>query len=632
MEVPPGAAPDDGLKWFDEGFEGFPKRLPDDTVEYLVYMVDDKLSPLESRTKLTEFRRAAEGLTERLLKDYIWQRDAFKLELVRERDSAFLRGSTNFGDSIADEWLIVYLLRETSKQFLKAWVRIFDMDGEFLLIEAANVLPTWLNPEIAENRVWLNAGSLHIIPRVSPFQTCHPTLLEALAFIHKSPSSLVTSPLIESEAFFRLRNYPDEIRNSLHTALVTLPLKLAALLRNNPAYVSPAIEAFYLRDPVALRPLFSGGGKTPSLIFDTSDLVTASVRFTKVGYAQLRGQVFSAPLAWEGAVAAAAAEAEAKKDVKVLTRAEMGMKLACGFEMLLGDPAHRDRRCVHEIGLLLEDMDEGGEHVPAHEEMEGWEKVDEDEGWLDIDFEEFEAELSGKRKGKGKTGVHGGFGDKAAQETLRKTVERFEAFLNDESAGMEGADGEWERNEVDEDEEDEEAASESNSEDKAVSFDEEEFDRMMREMMGISPKELDQQEKHSSPAEKSNPTASGHISKVEELDGDSHARDDMEEDEKIQEEMMAIQSELASTGVLNLDSKSNAAGKSKAIAEAAGDSDEESTGELDIDANLAKNILESFKSQAGMAGPTGNMLGLMGLRLPRDGSEDNAGPSSSRKA
>jgi hypothetical protein len=28
-----------------------------------------------------------------------------------------------------------------------------DTDGEFLLIEAANALPRWLNPEIADNRV-----------------------------------------------------------------------------------------------------------------------------------------------------------------------------------------------------------------------------------------------------------------------------------------------------------------------------------------------------------------------------------------------------------------------------------------------------------------------------------------------
>ena len=42
--------------------------------------------------------------------------------------------------------------------------RIRDTDGEFLLIEAANVLPSWVTPENSTNRLWLNNGNLHLIP------------------------------------------------------------------------------------------------------------------------------------------------------------------------------------------------------------------------------------------------------------------------------------------------------------------------------------------------------------------------------------------------------------------------------------------------------------------------------------
>ena len=66
---------------------------------------------------------------------------------------SFLRGRTNYGDSVEDEWLVVYILRELSKQHVDVWIKIVDTDGEFLLIEAANALPRWLNPEIADNRV-----------------------------------------------------------------------------------------------------------------------------------------------------------------------------------------------------------------------------------------------------------------------------------------------------------------------------------------------------------------------------------------------------------------------------------------------------------------------------------------------
>jgi hypothetical protein len=42
--------------------------------------------------------------------------------------------------------------------------RIRDTDGEFLLIEAANVLPSWVTPENSTNRLWLQGGNLHLIP------------------------------------------------------------------------------------------------------------------------------------------------------------------------------------------------------------------------------------------------------------------------------------------------------------------------------------------------------------------------------------------------------------------------------------------------------------------------------------
>ena len=67
--------------------------------------------------------------------------------------SSFLYGRTNYGDSVEDEWLAVYILRELSRVNPDVWVRVVDTDGQFLLIEAAATLPKWLNPEIADFRV-----------------------------------------------------------------------------------------------------------------------------------------------------------------------------------------------------------------------------------------------------------------------------------------------------------------------------------------------------------------------------------------------------------------------------------------------------------------------------------------------
>lgn len=64
-----------------------------------------------------------------------------------------LYGITHYGDNIADEWFIVFLLQQITKEHSDLIARIADADGEFILIEAANYLPSWAEPEICENRV-----------------------------------------------------------------------------------------------------------------------------------------------------------------------------------------------------------------------------------------------------------------------------------------------------------------------------------------------------------------------------------------------------------------------------------------------------------------------------------------------
>lgn len=616
--------PQNDFKWFGEGFNGFPKRLPEDTVEYVIYIIDSKISSdAQVRSRLHSIQNAANDLTKKLLKDYIWQRGALSLELSRENGTWTLRGSTNYGDSVADEWLIVYLLQELSKQFPDAWIRVYDTDGEFLLIEAANVLPRWLNPEVAEHRVWLNGGKLKIIPLHQPASAAEKTVptfkslsaKDALSFLKLDPSKLIHSPLIEEEAFYRIRNYPQQISENLHHALVRLPRKLVYILHEKPAYISQAVEAFYLRDPIALRPLKDDNAK--DLRFPPHDLVSMSVTFAKVGYAQLKSQEFVPPKVWEDVLSRST-------DSKGFGHSEIGMKVTCGFEMLVADPQNQDKRSVREIKLLLEDIEGGEEELPSDDVIRTWPMKEDSESWLDINFEDFEKELAGKQ-GKGQPKSNTGFGDKEAQENLRKMVERFESFLNDEEAGPEGAE-ELDDMDIDNDDDDDDADElSSEGEDRDVSFDEKEFARMMREMMGMPSDETEE---------------AGEKARIEELDS-SDEEDESEEIRRLTERMEA---ELNEAGALNLDptprkveaTRKALKGKSRAddqdeSAEGSDDEgDEEEAEEVDVDFNLVKNMLESLKGQAGMAGPAGNLLGMMGVHLPRDEGEDGKDAKQNR--
>ncbi|KAF7681801.1 sgt1 family protein sgt1 [Alternaria burnsii] len=638
--------PQDDLKWFGQGFDGFPKKLPDDVVEYTVFIIDSRLSDIQTRERLQAFQRALTILEKRFLKEYIWQRDSLALDLVREEHQWLLKGRSNYGDSVADEWLIVYFLRELSKEFKDAWIRIYDSDGEFLLIEAANALPKWLNPEVAENRVWINSHRLLIIPLGKEEDPAPLTQVQALQIIDETPARPQQYGKVEKEAFHRLAGYPAAISENQHHATLPLPRKVAHILHINPSYIAPVVEAFYLRDPISIRLIQPEKSRIP-LTFPPEDFVDVSVRFTKVLYAQLLGQHWEPQAPWDTALEQLA------KSGKPIEKAEIGIKIAAGMQMLLSHSLYASRKPTREIALLLEDLENGDDTLPTDTEIAIWPKREDDEAWLNIDFSEFEKELEGKG-----SGAKGAFGDKNAEENLKKMVARFNDFLADNEAGAEGADGGLDPMDVDndsdagdrgwEDPEDSDSTAEndtkskgkgkgkaktSNGEDDAGTDEEEdaeadaefaEYEQAFEKFMMLPA------------AEKAILTDEARALALEQ-DAEK------EEDEEIQKLTEMMEAELFSHGALNVNSKpdhkpgtgllsdSNGKGKGKLQEVAEEDEDDEDDEILDEDYNLADNMLKAFKGQAGMAGPAGNMMKAMGVQFPRDADDEIKGGSSKSK-
>jgi hypothetical protein len=473
-------------------------------------------------------------------------------------------------------------------------------------------------------KVWIHEGKLLIIPLAQKSTSPDPkplTFQEAHEFIANPSTEPIYSPLVEAEAFWRLGSYPALIAESQHHSLITIPRRVAYVLHSKPELISPAVESFYIRDSVAMRPLQVGYPNSEGrvLLFPPEDFVTVSVKFTKVGFAQLRGQQFVPPAAWAGFL-------PTTSGAKELNAVETGMKVSCGFEMLAGDPQNNGKKPVIEIRRLLAAVDKASEKLPTDEEISKWENIDGDESWLDINFEDFDDQLSGRnirRGGKREDCPSGGFEGSGTYGNLQKMVERFEAFLNDDKADADGAD--VDDMDIDNDEEEEGDDDSDDDEDKDVSFDENEFARMMREMMGMPPADDDR-------VDSSEPEAKAKGSSKRE-DPELNQADESDE-EALRQLMQRMELELNEAGALDLDPtpqkiaatrKTRSSNQKGAVSTAAtrkgsnghsdGSGDNE---EIDIDINLAKNLLESFKSQAGTAGPSGNLLGMLGVQLPRD--------------
>lgn len=71
----------------DSTFDGFERQLPDNCVEYLLF-IDVHQDTRRQLSQIETIRKAALQLSNTLARDYIWQKDEFNLELKTENGKA----------------------------------------------------------------------------------------------------------------------------------------------------------------------------------------------------------------------------------------------------------------------------------------------------------------------------------------------------------------------------------------------------------------------------------------------------------------------------------------------------------------------------------------------------------------
>jgi hypothetical protein len=230
-----------------------------------------------------------------------------------------------------DEWFITFLLFEISKQFKNCIINVKDNDGEFLLIEAANYLPKWLEPENCENRVFIYQGKVHIIPYPT---TPYELMLFPAGKIYLSRALDIITGFGKTEASqeinetinLKIKNYPNKIESEFHYSKCYIPLKIAHLLYHEPQLISSAINAFYYRGPEGMKAC------SKMRNFPLDNQIMTKVKFTKTLYAQLASQQFFPPKIYH----------LPNPKSPNFKSYELGMKLACAFEMLLVDPIYKN--------------------------------------------------------------------------------------------------------------------------------------------------------------------------------------------------------------------------------------------------------------------------------------------------
>lgn len=95
---------EEDLAWLKSTFQPIPKSaLPDDCIEYSLYVLDpnlDKSNESEARLVLQEVQKYANDLRKQYLKHYLWQRQSFNIEIVRDNGEVCEPSKQNTGKSL----------------------------------------------------------------------------------------------------------------------------------------------------------------------------------------------------------------------------------------------------------------------------------------------------------------------------------------------------------------------------------------------------------------------------------------------------------------------------------------------------------------------------------------------------
>ncbi|KAK2588340.1 hypothetical protein KPH14_004356 [Odynerus spinipes] len=273
--------------------------------------------------------------------DYIWHRDALvfrprtkqamMLERILENSMVIedyqtvphIYATLHFDEDIGDEWFTVFLIYQLTKVFDGLIARLVDSDGEFLLIEAANALPLWANPETCQDRVFIHDGSLHVIREKGK------SFVNLLNNINRIPQNSRMSEKVQSILNKRIEIYPEEIYKRKHKARAFLPEKAASILRQEPGLIAPIIRTICHSDPLERKVCRA------MRYFPPEQRTMVNVKMTKCLYALASHCRYTGDprTGWNLPPASST-----KYNAYVL-----GVKIACGLEMLVAR-ANEERR------------------------------------------------------------------------------------------------------------------------------------------------------------------------------------------------------------------------------------------------------------------------------------------------
>jgi len=242
--------------------------------------------PLSSNVRnvtVTELMKTLRGTGRKGRGDYFWNDGDGPLHERFVISRECLKANVGYGDNVQDIWACLAVLLEITGKVPECAATMRDsVDGEIMLVEAAEVIPDWLEPDNSMNRVWVKGGGIDILrggDRSAP--------LSANAAVEELKGDKSAAPRRVTDALKAKAAEALKTKNE-HRALLSLPRDIAGLVRKEPTIVNKAIECFYtggraVRDKVKAK-------KAAKVKADRGPDVDVIVRFTRCLFAKLSFQ------------------------------------------------------------------------------------------------------------------------------------------------------------------------------------------------------------------------------------------------------------------------------------------------------------------------------------------------------
>lgn len=611
----------------------FSKESCEDYVEYSIYPVESDISSIN----LQNLRDECLAYITPYIVQYMWHNEPFSL-VTRKH---YLHGRMKIGDNVEDEWYVISMLFKLTVFKSNIVVKVWDQDGEVLLIEAADHLPKWAqDPDTAENRVYIYQNQLHLIPiaqnpsQLTPLPVGVPSIEDGVNTVKNFQECTRASNKIQSIIKKRMKSYPDDWSDQEQFTHVIVPEKMNNLLKSVPKHlISAAIRCFYTRDVLDLRNCRTLKN------FPPENLMKFGIPLSKCLYAMLAKQQFKPDKRSNWPMPPQSSRDEYKAS-------DLGFKLTCGFEMLLAQCNGKDKESTIDISSTLDEL-----------RYERFEKSLSDNGY-------FENELRGSQKWKlltyqAREYFKSSFAQNDSTDSKNDDGNTFSAQLKHFVTQIEKR--ESDARIILEKPIESELPMKPPDDDSWLDYEQESFDEMLKSHFNLEKMGAEKFKSANIPKEEAIPTQmKSFLSAMSNYDGiDSFSAKDSDKDdmnfdisefEKTIKRMANIkdcdnisdietsdeddsengQVDLMNDGSENMDSEwkeySHQINRelldAKVLSTEAEEGPIESLDEIDrpinIDTRVFKNIIESYKSESSIPGPASTMLQSLGIDMLSD--------------